>query len=234
MKRNPPVFHPVVRTHPETGRKCLYVNQMLTSRIRELGKEESDGLLEMLLKHSYKPEHECRFFWRDNSVAIWDNRCTQHRGINDFSPAFRLMHRIPIIDDRRPSLTPDNEPRLPYDKNADFIRVEDLFVNKPELTYHADGEEPAQGNGAAAGSGYGAAQPEDEHSVEVDPKFLAKLNENRHGMVFTPGAAAQLKRIPRMFRGAAISAVIAEAQEQGSTEANIAILDAVQAKRRGA
>ncbi len=233
MKRNPPVIHPVVRTHPETKRKCLYVNQMLTSRIMELGKEESDALLEMLLKHSYKPEHECRFFWRDNSVAIWDNRCTQHRGINDFSPAFRLMHRIPIIDNRRPSLDPDNEPRLPYDKNADFIRVEDLFVNKPELTYHVDGEEPAQGNGAAAGSGNGAAQPEDEHSVEVDPGFLAKLNENRHGMVFTPGAAAQLKRIPRMFRGAAIGAVIAEAQEQGSTEANLAILEAVQAKRRG-
>ena len=111
--------------------------------------------------------------------------------------------------------------------------MEDLFVNKPELTYHVDGEAPAQGNGVAAESGNGAAQPEDEHAVEVDPKLLAKLNGNRHGIVFTPGAAAQLRKIPRMFRGAAISAVIAEAQEQGSTEANLAILDAVQAKRRG-
>jgi len=233
MKRNPPVVHPVVRRHPETGRKCLYVCQMTTSRILELNQDESDALLAMLLEHSYQPEHECRFFWRDNSVAIWDNRCTQHRGINDFSPAFRLLHRIPIIDDRRPSLNPDEEPRLDYDRNADFIRVEDLFVNKPELTYHVDGEEPAQGDGAAAESGNGAAQPEDEHAVEVDPRFLSKLNENRHGMVFTPGAAARLKKIPRMFRGAAISAVIAEAQKQGTTEANLAILDAVQAKRRG-
>ena len=233
MKRNPPVVHPVVRRHPETGRKCLYVNQMLTSRIMELGKEESDALLEMLLKHSYKPEHECRFFWRDNSVAIWDNRCTQHRGINDFSPAFRLMHRIPIIDDRRPSLYPDNEERLQYDKNADFILVEDLFVNKPELTYAVYGEETSSGNGAAPAGGNGAAEPEDEHAIEVDPEFLAKLNENKHGIVFTPGVAARLNRIPRMFRGAAISAAIAEAQKQGSTEANIAILEAVQAKRRG-
>ncbi len=233
MKRNPPVVHPVIRTHPETGRKCLYVNEMLTSRFLELNKEESDALLEMLLEHSYQPEHECRFFWRDNSVAIWDNRCTQHRGINDFTPAFRLMHRIAIVDDRRPSLDPDNEPRLPYDRNADFIRVEDLFVNKPELTYHVDGEEPAQGNGAATESGNGAADPEDEYAAEVDRKFLEKLNGNRHGIAFTAGAAARLEKIPRMFRGAAISAVIAEAQKQGSTEANISILDAVQAKRRG-
>ena len=233
MKRNPPVVHPVVRRHPETGRKCLYVNQMLTARIKELGKEESDALLEMLLNHSYKPEHECRFFWRDNSVAIWDNRCTQHRGINDFSPAFRLMHRIPIIDDRRPSLDPDNEERLQFDKNADFIRVEDLFVNKPELSYAVYGEETSPGNGAAPAEGNGAAEPEDEYTIEVDPELLAKLNENKHGIVFTPGAAARLKKIPRMFRGAAISAVIAEAQKQGSAEANIAILDVVQAKRRG-
>ncbi len=233
MKRNPPVFHPVVRKHPETGRKCLYVNQLLTARIMELNRNESDALLEMLLEHSYQPENECRFFWRDNSVAIWDNRCTQHRGINDFSPAFRLMHRIPIIDDRRPSLDPDNEERMPYDKNADFIRVEDLFVNKPELTYHVDGEEQTEGNGVAAESGNGAAEPEDEHAAEVDPQFFAKLNENRHGIAFTPGAAARLEGIPSMFRGAAISAVIDEAQKQGSSEANIAILDAVQAKRRG-
>ena len=233
MKRNPPVVHPVVRRHPETRRKCLYVNQMLTSRIMETGKEESDALLEVLLKHSYKPEYECRFFWRDNSVAIWDNRCTQHRGINDFSPAFRLMHRIPIIDDRRPSLTPETEPRLQYNKNADFIRVEDLFVNKPELTYAVYGEEASSGNGAAPAGDSEAAGPEDEHAIEVDPELLARLNENKHGIVFTPGAAARLKQIPRMFRGAAISAVIAEAQKQGSAEASITILDAVQAKRRG-
>ena len=143
------------------------------------------------------------------------------------------MHRIPIIDDRRPSLDPDNEERLQFDKNADFIRVEDLFVNKPELSYAVYGEETSPGNGAAPAERNGAAEPEDEYTIEVDPELLAKLNENKHGIVFTPGAAARLKKIPRMFRGAAISAVIAEAQKQGSAEANIAILDVVQAKRRG-
>ncbi|WP_446831835.1 TauD/TfdA family dioxygenase [Candidatus Foliamicus sp.] len=235
MKRNPPVRHPVIRVHPETGRKCLYVNQMTAARILELNKDESDALLDMLLEHSYQAENECRFFWRDNSVAIWDNRCTQHRGINDFSPAFRLMHRIPIIDDRRPSLTPETEPRLAYDKNADFVRVEELFVNKPELTYPVAGESAATGGShdSQEESGNGVAQPTDEYAVEVDPKLLAKLNRNRHGLVFTPGAAAQLKRIPAMFRGAAISAVITEARELGSSEVNLAVLDAVQAKRRG-
>ena len=229
MKRNPPVVHPVVRKHPDTGRKCLWVNQLATSRIMELDREHSDAILEMLLRHAYKPEHECRFYWRDNSVAIWDNRCTQHRGISDFSPAFRLMERIPIIDTLKPSLTPERETPLQYNKDADFIGVEDLFEVKPEITYAASGAVAP----TASIHREDDDVPADEDAVEVDPAFLAKLNDNKRGMVFSAGAAARLKKIPRMFRGAAISAVIAEAEQRGSQEVNVAVLQAVQDKRRG-
>ena len=134
MKRNPPVIHPVVTVHPETGRKSIYVNQLLTSHIIELTPAESDNLLNFLFQHSYKPDFECRFHWEDNSVAFWDNRSTQHRGIGDFHPAFRLMQRIPLADDQRPSFHPEREEKLDFG-DVDFIRTEELFDKKPEMVY---------------------------------------------------------------------------------------------------
>lgn len=134
QKRNPPAVHPVIRVHPETGRKSIYVNQLLTSHILELTATESENVLQYLYRHSYQPEFECRFRWENGSVAMWDNRCTQHRGINDFFPAFRLMHRIPVIDDQRPSLHPEREKVLDFGA-VPFVRTEDLFDTKPEMSY---------------------------------------------------------------------------------------------------
>ncbi len=134
LKRNPPAVHPVLRCHPETGRKSIYVNQLLTSHIVELTSTESDNLLEYLYRHSYQPEFQCRFHWENGSVAMWDNRCTQHRGINDFFPAFRLMHRIPVVDDQRPSLHPEREKVLEFG-DVPFVRTEELFDTTPELAY---------------------------------------------------------------------------------------------------
>ena len=98
----PPVEHPVVRTHPETGRKSLFVNPLLTSSIKSLSEPESRMLLDLLFQHMQQPENTCRFRWRKHSVAFWDNRSTAHKGIKDFFPAHRLMHRVAIADTERP------------------------------------------------------------------------------------------------------------------------------------
>ncbi len=98
----PPVEHPVVRTHPETGRKSLFVNPLLTSSIKGLSEPESRMLLDLLFQHMQQPENMCRFRWRKHSVAFWDNRSTAHKGVNDFYPAHRLMHRVAVADTERP------------------------------------------------------------------------------------------------------------------------------------
>jgi taurine dioxygenase len=98
-KKTPPVEHPVVRTHPETGKKCLFVNSNFTSHIKELSRAESDALLDMLYEHIAKPENVCRFNWETGSIAFWDNRCTQHYAVNDYH-ALRVMHRVTICGDR--------------------------------------------------------------------------------------------------------------------------------------
>ncbi len=92
--------HPVVRTHPETGRKALYVNATFTKRIVGMKPAESDALLGFLFQHIENPDYHCRFRWRTNSVAMWDNRCTQHRVVQDNLAAHRRMERITIIGDR--------------------------------------------------------------------------------------------------------------------------------------
>jgi len=97
-KKTPPVGHPVVRTHPETGKKCLFVNSNFTSHIKDLSRTESDALLNMLYEHIAKPENVCRFNWETNSIAFWDNRCTQHYAVNDYH-ALRVMHRVTICGD---------------------------------------------------------------------------------------------------------------------------------------
>ena len=99
IKNNPPVIHPVIRTHPITKRKAIFVNPLFTTKINELSKSESDALLEFLYSYSITPEFTCRFSWTPNSIAIWDNRCTFHKPINDYFPEHRLLERITVDGD---------------------------------------------------------------------------------------------------------------------------------------
>ncbi len=88
--------HPVVRTHPETGRKALYLNIAHTVRFSSMTEEESAPILHYLYQHSVRPEFTCRFTWKVGSMAIWDNRCTMHNPVNDYHGYLREMHRITL------------------------------------------------------------------------------------------------------------------------------------------
>jgi len=88
--------HPVVRTHPETGRKALFVNVAHTAGIEGLTEAESAPLLAFLFQHQVKPEFTCRWAWEPNAMAFWDNRCTQHNPINDYHGFQRILHRITL------------------------------------------------------------------------------------------------------------------------------------------
>jgi taurine dioxygenase len=92
--------HPIVRTHPETGRKALYVNPGHTLRIAGLSEEESAPILDYLYQHQIRPEFTCRFVWQPGSIAFWDNRCAQHNPVNDYHGYRRLLHRITLAGDR--------------------------------------------------------------------------------------------------------------------------------------
>ncbi|MBL4721108.1 MAG: TauD/TfdA family dioxygenase [Alphaproteobacteria bacterium] len=92
--------HPVVRTHPETRRKALYVNEMHTERFKDMSVEESQPLLQFLYAHAARPEFTCRFHWEAGSVAFWDNRCATHLALNDYAGHHRLMRRVQVKGDR--------------------------------------------------------------------------------------------------------------------------------------
>jgi taurine dioxygenase len=98
QKRWPPVDHPVVRTHPVSGRKALFVNGNSTTRILGLSERESDVLLSFLIDHVRSPEFQCRFRWEVGSMAFWDNRTTQHFAVPDYAER-RVMHRVTIAGD---------------------------------------------------------------------------------------------------------------------------------------
>ncbi len=91
--------HPCVRTHPRTGRKCLFVHRPYTIRFEGMTEDESRPLLEFLYAHASRPEFTCRFRWNAGSVAFWDNRCAQHYALNDYSGVRRYGHRITLVDD---------------------------------------------------------------------------------------------------------------------------------------
>ena len=95
----PPMEHPVVRTHPTTGRKALYLNKVTGSRIVGLTDRENDLLVPFLLDHVRDPGFQCRMKWTPDTILMWDNRCTQHCGVPDFTDR-RIMHRVTIAGDR--------------------------------------------------------------------------------------------------------------------------------------
>jgi taurine dioxygenase len=96
----PPMEHPLVRTHPVSGEKILFVNPSFTVGIKGMATSESEPFLARLYQETYRPEYQVRFRWEKDSVAFWDNRSTQHRVVADFFPQHRRMVRVTIMGDR--------------------------------------------------------------------------------------------------------------------------------------
>ena len=100
VAEHPPVSHPVVRTHPETGAKSLFVNALFTTHLEGFTDLESRELLAFLYRHIVTAEHTVRLQWAPGTIAIWDNRSVQHKPVNDFFPQHRRMHRVTLQGDR--------------------------------------------------------------------------------------------------------------------------------------
>lgn len=98
-RNNPPLSHPVIRTHPVSGRQSLFVNEGFTTRINELSESESEVILKLLFAHATRPEFTIRWRWQENDVAFWDNRVTQHYAVDDYRPQRRVMQRATILGD---------------------------------------------------------------------------------------------------------------------------------------
>ncbi|MGB0847997.1 MAG: TauD/TfdA dioxygenase family protein [Thiolinea sp.] len=94
------VLHPVIRTHPATGRKLLFINEYFTSRFENMTRDESKPLLDYLCRHAVRADFSCRVQWQPNTLVFWDNRCTQHYATNDYLGQPRLMHRVTINGDK--------------------------------------------------------------------------------------------------------------------------------------
>tara|TARA_B100001059_G_C17758991_1_gene541661 strand:- start:78 stop:905 length:828 start_codon:yes stop_codon:yes gene_type:complete len=92
--------HPIIRTHPETGKKAIYVNKIFTQTIDSVSKDESKAILEFLFQHIAKPAFQCRFKWEENSIAFWDNRCALHHAMWDYYPEVRRGYRVTIKGDK--------------------------------------------------------------------------------------------------------------------------------------
>ena len=103
LAKYPPVEHPMIRTHPETGRQAMFVNEGFTTHIADVDDAESHRILGSIWEMVSRPEFQVRIQWSPNTVAVWDNRCTQHQAAADYYPEFRKMHRVTFIGD---------EPRL--------------------------------------------------------------------------------------------------------------------------
>lgn len=88
--------HPVVRTHPETGKKALYVSRSHTVRFKDMSEEESKPLVDWLQAHQTRPEFTCRVRWEPGTLTVWDNRCTQHNAVNDYHGQRRRMRRLTV------------------------------------------------------------------------------------------------------------------------------------------
>jgi len=100
QRRFPSAVHPVVRTHPVSGRKALFINAQYTTRIVDVSRDESDAILGYLNKHCTNPDFQVRFRWQPNSVAFWDNRCVQHYAVWDYFPQVRSGYRVTIKGER--------------------------------------------------------------------------------------------------------------------------------------
>ena len=99
-KKYPSAIHPIVRTHPETKKKALYVNKFFTTRIEGLSKQESKLILNYLFSHCEKTEFQIRYRWNQNDMAFWDNRCTLHKALWDYHPMERKGRRVTIKGDQ--------------------------------------------------------------------------------------------------------------------------------------
>jgi len=102
-KAYPPVDHPVVRTHPETGEAHLFVNHVFTRRILGLPEDEAKALLAYLIDRVKAPEYQVRFTWTPNAVVFWDNRATQHYAVLDYFPHERVVERVTVQGEDRPT-----------------------------------------------------------------------------------------------------------------------------------